>query len=54
MWSSELARLQQLLPLQGHLNKTRADIPKLQKAVEDAAKKDEAGASSADKVGPFE
>ncbi|KAG8904742.1 DNA repair protein rad50, partial [Tulasnella sp. 417] len=50
MWSSELARLQQLLPLQGHLNKTRVDIPKLQKAVEDAARKDEAGASSADKA----
>ncbi|KAG8953820.1 DNA repair protein rad50 [Tulasnella sp. 424] len=50
MWSTELARLQQLLPLQGHLNKTRTDIPKLQKAVEDAAKKDEAGASSADKA----
>lgn len=50
MWSSELARLQQLLPLQGHLNKTRVDIPKLHKAVEDSARKDETGASSADKA----
>ncbi|KAG8994644.1 DNA repair protein rad50 [Tulasnella sp. 427] len=50
MWSSELARLQQLLPLQGHLNKTRADIPRLEKAVEEAARKDESVSGQADKA----
>lgn len=42
--------MQGLLPLQGHVIKTRADIPKLQKAVEEASRKDENAASVADKV----